>query len=130
MAIKYLNRLIKQAVRDGGIELYVNGGATDEPMLAFVDDVILFTHAMVRSFNKINNILCDFSKFIAFQVSVAKSSVVFSKRVHDVAELSSILGYKIQSLPIKYLRAPITGKLVFNRDCASLIFDLQGILTR
>lgn len=57
---------------------------------------------------------------------MAKSSMVFSKKVHDAEDLTNILEFKVQSLPFKYLDMPITGKLISNRDCASLIADLKA----
>lgn len=61
--LKILKRYLNQAVLEGEIELYINGGATAESYLAYADDLLLFSRASIKLFKNLKVILDDFSKF-------------------------------------------------------------------
>lgn len=84
----------------------------------------------MKSFKTIKEILDNFPNFSGLQVNNSKSHIVFSKWVHDISLLASILGFKLQQLPIKYLGTPITGKSISHKDCTTLIAELQALLEK
>lgn len=72
----------------------------------------------------------EFTIFSGLNISREKSHAIFSKRVEDKHELAAILGYQVKELPIRYLRTPLTGKLIRYKDCDGLLAELRNILTR
>lgn len=115
---------------DRKLELYTSGGVVIESHLGFVDDIIFFCRASTKSMQALKNVLDEFCEFFGLSINTENSYVVFSKRVHDKAELAGILSFQLKELPICYLETPQMGKLITNKDCDPLISDLNAILTR
>lgn len=60
--LDYLVRLTK-VVKDKRFELYINGGATVEPIIAFANNVAFFIKASRKLLKTIGEILEEFCKF-------------------------------------------------------------------
>lgn len=130
MVIEYLSKLVTRAVKDRKVELYTIGGAQIESHLAFADDITFFCRASIKSLTSLREVLAEFEEFSGLRINPRKSSIIFSKRVTDKAQLASILGFQIKDLPIKYFGVPLTGKAIRFSDCDGLLAELKNILTR
>lgn len=106
---------------DGSLELYKMRGAQVESHLAYAADVILFCRAMRKSFTTINRILVKFSNFFKLTVNNRKSFIIYSALMENQEELSGILGFPEQHLPIKHLGMPITRRTLNEAYCNRLL---------
>lgn len=116
IVIEYLSRLVKMAVDNKQLDLYKSGGIAVESHFVYADDVIFFCRASTKALTALKEILNEFIAFSGLQINAGKSSIIFSKRVADSAQLAAILGFQINELPIRYLGTPLTEKLIRYRD--------------
>lgn len=121
MVIEYLSRLVTRVVRDRKVKLYTIGGVQIESHLTFADDITFFCRASIKSLTSLREVLAEFEEFSVLRINAEKSSIILSKRVSDKAQITSILGFQLKELPIKYLGVPLTGKAIRFSDCDGLL---------
>lgn len=85
--------------------------------LLFADDTLIFCEPNVEQFRDLRCLLLRFEAVLGLKINLSKSEMVPVGDVGD-AELASILGCGMASLPIKYLGLPLCAK---NKD---LIFGI------
>lgn len=91
-----LSRLIKRGVRERKYDTSISH-------FMYVDDILLFYKANIKSLHTIKDILEEFIKFTGLEVNSQKSSVTFSKVCEENPDLHNILGFtiKVSMLDIK-----------------------------
>lgn len=113
----YLSRLVIIVVEKKQIEILKMGGISVEAHLTFADDVVFFTWASRKYLSALNNILDEFYIFSGL-----------SKKVYDKEDMSNILGFLINSLPV--IGVPMTRRAIRHKDCEYLIASLKKFLAR
>eukprot|EP00253_Pinus_taeda_P020626 PITA_20626 len=77
----------------------------------FVDETMLHGTPTVKEANAYKDILHLFSKASGMEINFSKSTIFFFNTHHAVqSHLSRLLGFRIGSLPSRYLGAPLTLK--------------------
>lgn len=106
-----LGRLIKQAKAEGkikGLQLSENGQTLTHQQ--FVEDTMLQGVPTVKSL-AYKQLLIDFGMATGMEVNLFKSKIfVFNINIVIQRNISRILGFQRDSLPLQYLGVPLTAK--------------------
>lgn len=78
-------------MKEGNIDHYTMGGMMVECHMVFAD--IIFFCRSSKTFKALKGVLEDFSTFSRLSIKYTKSFIVYSARVQDKEEMSSILGF-------------------------------------
>jgi hypothetical protein len=99
--------------------------------LMFADDLLLFGQATVKQMECVMRTLNLFCSMSGQQVSMEKTSVLFSKNINRSTrqELLNISGFRETMQLGKYLGVPITGKAPKRSDFQYLIDQVSSKLT-
>lgn len=119
-----LSHLISQCVEEGswiGLKAGRNGPIISHMM--FADDLLLFGQANMEQMRRVLHVLEQICRMSGQQVSLAKTSVMFSKNVpREVRnQLVNVSGFKEVSYLGKYLGVPLLGRAPKKADYHYLI---------
>eukprot|EP00253_Pinus_taeda_P012787 PITA_12787 len=107
-----LSRLIAKRKEDGqikGLQPIRSCPATTHQQ--FVDDTMLHGTATLKEATAFRDILHLFSRALGMEINFSKSTIFFFNTHQAIqSHLSRLLGFKIGSLPSRYLGAPLTLK--------------------
>ena len=107
-----LGRAMKAAKEEGRIYgLRLTHGGDTVTHQQFVDDTMFQGTPIVKEAKAFKQILSEFSRVAGTKVSLTKSNIfVFNTDISIQINLSRILGFQRESLPVKYLGVPLTDK--------------------
>ncbi|GMH16977.1 hypothetical protein Nepgr_018818 [Nepenthes gracilis] len=95
---------------------------TKTVMLAFADDLMLFSNADASSVHLLHDCLEEFQGVSGLSVNKNKSEFfVCSTDDSLIRELLDIIGFKLGKLPVKYLGVPLITSRLSVVDCKALI---------
>lgn len=111
-----LGRAIRATKEEGRIQgLRLTQGGDTVTHQQFVDDTMLQGTPTVKEAKAFKQILSEFARAAGIEVSLAKSNIFFFNTDISIQKnLSKILGFQRESLPVKYLGVPLTNKLLHN----------------
>ncbi len=109
-----LSRLIDRAVARG----YLEGFSVDNSNVSnlkvshmfFADDTLVFCGAARDQLHHLKGVLLCFEAVSRLHINLGKSEIVPVGPVPDVEALVHVLGGRIASLPMKYLRLPLGAR--------------------
>lgn len=110
--IEGLSRLIHKSREEGKIKgLHPLPSIPATTHQQFVDDTMLHGTPTVKEARAFKHILYLFSKALGMEINHAKSTIFFfNTHLAIQNHLTNILGFRIGTLPSKYLGAPLTTK--------------------
>ncbi|KAF5470940.1 hypothetical protein F2P56_011425 [Juglans regia] len=82
-------------------------GLTIISHLLFADDILLFCEDNLGYIQSLKVILLCFEAVFALKINLVKTGMVAVGDVRDIRGLANILGCRVSSLPMKYLRLPL-----------------------
>ena len=90
--------------------------------LCFVDDLLIFTKGNLESILGIQNIMKQFYLFSRLQLNNAKCEL-FSSGISrtSLGEIHELTGFKLGTLPVRYLGVPLVTRRLTDKDCALLV---------
>ncbi|GMH30433.1 hypothetical protein Nepgr_032276 [Nepenthes gracilis] len=120
--MEVLNGIIDlKARRNNNFTFHWKCEATHTVMLAFADDLLLFSHADVSSIRILKECLEEFHWLSGLSANTNKSEIfICSKDPALIQDIVDILGFKVGSLPIRYLGVPLISTRLSVRDCTIL----------
>lgn len=90
----------------------------------FVDDTILQGTPTIQEAKAFKQIMSEFSRAKGTEVSIFKSKLLFFNTYISIQRnLSRNFGFQRETLPVKYLRVPLTTKLL-HQDIWDLILTM------
>ena len=96
--------------------------------LCFADDLLIFAKGNIESVIGIQNVLRLFYSYFGLQLNNSKSEFFFSGLTSEVLEgIRKEAGFKIGSLPVRYLGVPLVARRLTVKNCAPLV---EKITTR
>ena len=111
IVMEALSRLIDKASGVGLLSGFSVGGEKSAPLqishLLFVDDILIFCEANPYSLTYLQVILTCFEATSGLRVNLGKSEMVQVSEVPNLEALADILGCKIATFFMKYLRLPL-----------------------
>jgi len=109
-----LGRAIRANKEEGRIQgLRLTQGGDIVTHQQFVDDTMLHGTPIVTESKAFKQILSEFAREVGTEVSLTKSNIFFfNTDISIQINLSRILGFQRESLPVKYLGVPLTDKLL------------------
>ena len=90
--------------------------------LCFADDLLIFTKGNLESIFGIQNIMKQFYLFSGLQLNNAKCEL-FSSGISrtSLGEIHELTGFKLGTLPVRYLGVPLVTRRLTDKDCALLV---------
>jgi len=112
LMLKGLGREIRATKEEGRIQgPRLTQGGDSVTHQQFVDDDMLQGTPIVKEAREFKKILSEFSMAAGIEVSLTKSNIsLFNIDISIQRNLSRILGFQRESLPLKYLGVPLTTK--------------------
>jgi hypothetical protein len=104
------------AVAKGTIEPLKRGVPNQISHLLFADDMLVFCRANKKSFRELNKLFALLQLNTGLSINKEKTKVFFSKGCKRKAELASILGCTLGTMPVKYLGMPLSINYVKPKD--------------
>jgi hypothetical protein len=101
-----LSRMISVVVNGGLLESFTVGNASFSHLL-FADDTLIFCSAQSSQLRYLRSIFLLFEAASGLKVNLAKSNLIPVRNVDQMGRMAGILGYRIASLPVKYLGLPL-----------------------
>ena len=95
---------------------------------SFVDDLLIFTKGKLDSIVGIQNVMQLFYSFFGLQLNCAKSELFsFGVSKDQLMEIQQHTGFKLGTLPVRYLGVPLITRRLSEKDCIPLV---ERITTR
>lgn len=121
--------LAKEEGRIQGLRLTLNGDTLTHQQ--FVDDPMLKGTPTVKEAKAFKQFLFEFTMVVGIEVSLTKSKVLFfNTDISIKRNLSRILGFQRDHLPLKYLGIPLTEKPLRKEDWESVINKLKDKVSK
>lgn len=122
LMMERLGRALRVIKAEGRIQvLRLTWGGDTMTHQQFVDDTMLKGTPIVKEAKYLNQIMHEFSMAAGTEVSLNKSKIFFfNTDISIQRNISRILGYQIDSLPLKYLGVLLTDKLL-HKDIWELV---------
>ena len=128
LAMEALSRSLSVAGRNQDFQFHPKCKEFNLTHLAFADDVFLFAGGTKSSVQVLMDELNRFEEFSGLQVNKQKSAIFIAGVNDEVkSELLITTGFKLGSLPMKYLGVPLISTRLSHVDCQPL---MDKILTR
>ena len=90
--------------------------------LCFLDNLLIFTKGNIDSVIGIQNVLKLFYSYSGLQLNNSKSEFFSLGLTSEVLEgIQKETGFKIGSLPVRYLEVPLVVRRLTVKDCAHLV---------
>ena len=90
--------------------------------LSFADDMLIFAKGDLDSIKGIKKILEKFYSFSGLQLNSAKSEIFSSGVSSDLLEeMQQATGFKLGTLPVRYLGIPLVTRRLTSKDCDPLM---------
>ena len=111
LTMEGLGKAIRAAKEEGRIQGFrlTHGGDTMTHQ-QFVDDTMLQGTPTVKEAKAFKQILSEFARAAGTELSLNKSKIFCNIDISIQRNLSRILGFQRESLPMKYLGVPLTNK--------------------
>ncbi|CAN1148886.1 LINE-1 retrotransposable element ORF2 protein [Linum perenne] len=99
--------------------------------LCFADDLLLFSNGSLSGMKAIMDILESFYLLTGLQVNPSKSEIFCSESVPSSmrGDMRTLTGFKIGSLPVKYLGVPLISGKLKSEDCNNLVDKITARVT-
>ncbi|CAN1261908.1 LINE-1 retrotransposable element ORF2 protein [Linum perenne] len=122
IAIEGLSRLLDSAGISRALPYHPQCLKVRLTHLAFADDMMIFSNGSYYGLEVICDILSKFATWSGLRVNPDKCDI-FSAGIPDcaLASMKSLSGFRIGSLPVKYLGLPLIANKLRVRDCDLLI---------
>ncbi|GMH21351.1 hypothetical protein Nepgr_023193 [Nepenthes gracilis] len=122
LAMEVLNGIIESKARNNkNFTFHWNCGQTHTVMLAFADDLLLFSHADVCSIRILKDCLEEFYWLSGLSANTNKSEVFLCSNDPSLTQnIADVLGFKVGSLPIRYPGVPLISTRLSIRDFGGL----------
>ncbi|GKV39485.1 hypothetical protein SLEP1_g47243 [Rubroshorea leprosula] len=113
ICMEVLSRLLNKAAQEGNLPYHPNCKKTSLTHLCFADDLLIFTDGSSRAVGELDSILKQFYLVTGLKVNYQKSEIFCCGMPNQVIrELTETYGFKVGTLPVRYLGVPlITGRL-------------------
>ncbi|PKI63786.1 hypothetical protein CRG98_015770 [Punica granatum] len=122
MAIQVLSRLLDNAADKGLLEYRPFCKSVKLTHWGFADDLLVFLKGSTDSSRVILGIFDRFYKMLGLKLNLAKTELYCGGLTKDVRqEIFHISGFKVGSLPVRYLGVPLVSGRLTDRECRPLI---------
>ncbi|XP_056690288.1 uncharacterized protein [Spinacia oleracea] len=120
--MEYFSRIMKLIASHRNFKHHSRCKRVNLNHLCFADDLLLFCHGDVTSFQLMLEGLTLFSSSTGLQVNPSKSSIYFCGfSAHAKNIITGLSGYNIDNFPFRYLGVPISPKKIQLGDCNLLM---------
>ena len=122
IAMNVLSKLLDATVVDEVFSFHPKCKKVNLPHLCFVDDLLIFSKGNLSSIVGIQKVLHIFYSYSRLQLNNAKSEL-FSTGVsrENMQKIHDLTGFKLGTLPVRYLGVPLVTRQLTERDCMPLI---------
>ncbi|GLT48179.1 hypothetical protein SLA2020_218200 [Shorea laevis] len=113
ICMEVLSRLLNKAAQEGRLPFHPKCSKVGLTHLCFADDLLIFTDGSPKAISVVDSILKEFYSITGLKVNYQKSEIYYCG-VQDsiIKNLAATYGFKLGTLPIRYLGVPlITGRL-------------------
>lgn len=118
----YLDRVLNFVGEQEGFKFHVRCKELQLSHLCFADDLVLFCNGDFRSIYTLLQGFQMFSHASRLEVNKEKSKVYYTGMDEsDITRVTDVSGFKVGSLPFRYLGAPISITKLKAKDCQTLI---------
>ncbi|PWA74759.1 RNA-directed DNA polymerase, eukaryota, Reverse transcriptase zinc-binding domain protein [Artemisia annua] len=95
--------------------------------ICFADDLLMFCYGDSTSVKVYRDAIEEFGSYSGVLPNYNKSTIIFgSMNDEDKQRILSIVPFKVEKLPIRYLGVPLTSKRLGVKDCKSLIDKVKS----
>ena len=95
--------------------------------ICFADDLLMFCHGDTTSVKVFRDAIEEFGSYSGLLPNYNKSTIIFgSMNEEDKQRILSIVPFKVEKLPIRYLGVPLTSKRLGVHDCKGLIEKVKS----
>lgn len=120
--MEYGSRILQQIGKLPGFKYHSRCKSMQLNHLCFADDMLLFCKGDMDSISMILGGLKLFSETTGLHISPEKSEIYCTgMSASDILKVQLISGFKVGSLPFKYLGVPMNSKKVNEADCQALV---------
>ena len=122
LAMNVLSKMLDAAAVHGVFSFHPKCKKVAITHLCFADDLLIFTKGNMESVIGVQNVLKAFYLFSRLQVNCTKCEV-FSTGVsrENLMAIQNSTGFKLGTLPVRYLGVPLVTRQLTDRDCAPLV---------
>ncbi|GKV37600.1 hypothetical protein SLEP1_g45612 [Rubroshorea leprosula] len=130
VCMEVLSRMLNKVAEEGKFAYHPKCKNVQLTHLCFADDLMIFTDGSLASLNAIDAILMHFYKVSSLRVNYVKSELFCcGLSTSHTQLLAEKFGFKISTLPVRYLGVPlITGKLA-KKDLRPLVSKITEIMS-
>ena len=90
--------------------------------LCFADDLLIFAKGNLELIMGIQNVLRKFYSFSELQLNCEKSEIFYTGISNELmGKIKQETGFKIRSLPVRYLGVPLITRRLGAKDCDTLV---------
>ncbi|CAH1432193.1 unnamed protein product [Lactuca virosa] len=95
--------------------------------LCFADDLLIFSHGSIQAVQVIKDALQEFHAVSGLIRNPQQSSIFYGK-INDAlkTQISNIMGFEEEKLPVRYLSIPLIGTRMLNKDCNKLVEQVKA----
>ena len=122
LAMNVLSKMLDAAAKYGVFAFHPKCKKIGITHLCFADDLLIFSKGHLNSIIGIQNVLNMFYAFSGLQLNCTKSELYAAGiKGDELQEIHQVTGFKIGTLPVRYLGVPLVTKRLSERDCGPLI---------
>lgn len=126
LTINVLSGFLNEAGSSGIFEYHPRCRRVGLTHVCFADDLLIFTKGNVAAVKKVKNILDIFYSFSGLKLNTSKSEFYAAwMKQEDVDQIVGSTGFKVSSLPVRYLGVPLVSRKLTLKDCEPLMKKLK-----
>ena len=113
---------MESSTKNSAFRFHWRCGKSNLTYLCFVDDIIIFSKVDIQSMRIVLYTLSKFARIFGLQCNSAKSAIFMCVTISTTKEhLATLTGFKVGSLPIRYLGVPLVSSHLSTSDCYRLV---------
>ena len=122
LAINVLSKLLDDVAVHGMFHYHLKCKKIMLTHLCFADDLLIFFKGNLDSMVGIQKVMTTFYKYSRLQLNNAKIELFSSGMVKDdLEEIHKQIGFKLCTLPMRYLGVPLVTRRLLAKDCIPLV---------
>ncbi|GJR36423.1 RNA-directed DNA polymerase, eukaryota, reverse transcriptase zinc-binding domain protein [Tanacetum coccineum] len=114
--------LIRRIENNSAFQYHFGGRKLKITHICFVDDLLMFGHGDKFSVKLLKDTIKEFRQISWLLLNYNKSTIIFwSVKDNEREEILEIVPFRVEKLPVRYLRLPLITKRIGVKECKSLI---------